>query len=194
MTRWRKHLAEWSDCQRCPLKDNRQHVVLGRGRLPCDVLFIGEAPGISEDSLGVPFVGPAGLLLDNDKAPVGIIQKAGLGEIGLRVCFANLLGCLPLSNDEGRKEPDDDDIRTCSPRLLELVEMASPKLIVCVGALARDWLDPKLLGSIKVDRDIQRVHIDHPARIIRAPWAQRSFMVQRAVVTLRDAVENLCQS
>ncbi len=194
MTAWERHVADWSDCTKCPLHLTRGRVVLARGHLPCDVLLVGEAPGTAEDALGVPFVGPAGQLLDSDLDPVGIVQRAGLRESGLRLAFTNLLGCIPLDEDREKVENFDDcydSVIACSPRLVELAEMARPKLIVCVGGQSRDWLDPKMLHSVKVDRSIPRIHIDHPARILRAPWAHRSLMVQRCVVTLRNACQEL---
>lgn len=58
------HVERWKSCQRCALGRTRDKIVLAKGRLPCDVLFVGEAPGESEDVIGLPFVGPAGRLLD----------------------------------------------------------------------------------------------------------------------------------
>jgi uracil-DNA glycosylase len=63
-TLWSAHVDDWKDCTRCPLHTVRSNVVLARGSIPCDILFVGEAPGRSEDALGKPFVGPAGILLD----------------------------------------------------------------------------------------------------------------------------------
>lgn len=70
MISFQEHRRKWNDCQRCRLCEGRTNVVLARGRVPCDVLFIGEAPGVSEDILNKPFVGPAGKLLDS------IVEKA----------------------------------------------------------------------------------------------------------------------
>jgi DNA polymerase len=199
MTPWQRHVQRWKDCRLCSLCDKRSRVVLYRGQLPCDVLFVGEAPGRSEDSLGEPFVGPAGLLLDNDLDPPGIIQRAALRESGLRLGFGNLLACIPLDQDGDKvEEPPDDSVKACSERLLELVDLARPKVIVTVGACARDWLDPSYIHSIKVDRDIPRVHMDHPAYILRAPWAQKNMLVNRSVQVLRAMVRDYrrrqCQS
>jgi uracil-DNA glycosylase len=62
---WAEFLQGWGrgcGSNLCPLA---RKVVLARGTLPCDVLFIGEGPGVSEDVTGRPFVGPAGSLLDH---------------------------------------------------------------------------------------------------------------------------------
>ena len=79
--------AEADACQRCPeLASTRKSVVFGAGNEDADLMFIGEAPGASEDEQGLPFVGQAGRLLEKL-----------LGEIGLQrkeVFIANTLKCL----------------------------------------------------------------------------------------------------
>ncbi len=64
-TKLDQHIADWESCTRCPLHTTRRWVVLGRGTLPCDVLFVGEAPGNSENDIGKPFIGQAGKILDS---------------------------------------------------------------------------------------------------------------------------------
>lgn len=163
--------------------------VLARGQVPCDVLFVGEAPGESENVIGRPFVGPAGKLLDT------IIGRSLHGS-GLRYCLTNLVCCIPRSDDGTLKasEPDVDQIRCCAPRLQEFIRLCDPRMIVCVGALARDWLARGFKHSIKLpSEDIQLINITHPAAILRANIAQRGLMVQRAVITLQNAVEELIE-
>ena len=196
-THYSLFVERWQSCTACELHESRQNVVLARGQIPCDVLFLGEAPGQSEDCLSFPFVGPAGQLLDNPPpfSPPGIVQRAGLAELGIRSAFANLVCCIPLG-DDGVKvtEPPDEAIEACSVRLVEFVEIANPRLIVCVGKLAKDWLDPGYKHSIKLHRRIPLVEIVHPAHILRMNYAQQGLAIQRATVVLRNAVEDvLCQ-
>jgi uracil-DNA glycosylase len=77
-------------CTRCPeLARTRNTVVFGAGNADADLMFVGEAPGASEDAQGLPFVGQAGKLLEKL-----------LGEIGLAradVFIANTLKCLRYS-------------------------------------------------------------------------------------------------
>jgi uracil-DNA glycosylase family 4 len=56
--------ADLGDCQRCKLCKTRDQIVFGVGPALAPIMFIGEAPGAEEDRRGVPFVGPAGELLD----------------------------------------------------------------------------------------------------------------------------------
>ena len=131
---WQQHVEKWRDCRRCPLCEGRNRVVLARGKIPCDVVFIGEAPGESENIRGIPFDGPAGCLLDS------IADRAGLGR--LRLLFANLVACFPAEEKRtGSNAPPEIAIKACLPRLRELLDMAKPRLVVCVGELATDWLN-----------------------------------------------------
>jgi uracil-DNA glycosylase family 4 len=82
----RIYLDEARDCTRCPLHESRTNVVFGAGDADADLMFVGEAPGRTEDEQGLPFVGQAGKLLEKL-----------LGEIGLErkdVFIANVLKCL----------------------------------------------------------------------------------------------------
>ena len=56
--------ADLGDCQRCKLSRTRENIVFGIGDPNAALMFVGEAPGRQEDRSGVPFVGPAGQLLD----------------------------------------------------------------------------------------------------------------------------------
>jgi uracil-DNA glycosylase len=163
-------------------------VVLARGTVPCEVLFVGEAPGESENVIGQPFVGPAGRLLDH------IVEKA-LAPQGIfkRSCaFTNLVCCIPKDEDGQKlRQPDDEDIWACAERLQHFVGLCDPKLIVCVGAVARDWLDEKRRDHVKLHRHIPRIEITHPAAVLRANVAQRDLMVQRSIVVLSNAVEDV---
>lgn len=174
MTPFQMHLEKWRACRRCSLFRTRKRVVLARGTVPCDVLFVGEAPGVSEDVIGQPFVGPAGHLLDR------IISASGLREGSY--CITNLVGCLPVDGGE-KGEPSEDSIRACAPRLQEMLRMCRPKLVVCVGKLSWRWC-PRVDG-------VKYIQITHPAAILRMDVSQKGLMVQRCVVTLADALAEI---
>lgn len=189
-TQFALHVEQWKDCTRCHLHETRQRVVISRGKVPCDVLLTGEAPGESENVLGKPFVGPAGQLLDE------VIRRATRGmETHLRFAFTNLVCCIPRDDDGGKTaEPEDECVIACQPRLSEFVSLAQPKLIVCVGKLAWDWTDPGYKHAVKFHVSIPRIQIRHPASILRANVAQKGLMIQTAVVDLRSALEELQES
>lgn len=180
---WQAHVRAWGNCTRCHLSEVRTEVVLARGDLPCDVLFVGEAPGKSEDSLGKPFVpgAPAGDLLE------GIIADA-LGTLPLRVTFTNLIGCIPKDEDGVKMEPPHESVVACAPRLVELVRMARPSLLVRVGRHAQEYLTPGYRHSIRTGWECSVLDMMHPAAILRKPAAFQTIEIQRATVALRNAV------
>lgn len=199
-TTWAGHVDKWGACTRCPLHEVRSQVVLARGALPCDILFVGEGPGRSEDAaltkegLGLPFVGPVGKLQDE------MIEEAldQLPGYPFRLAFTNLLACLPLDRETGEVlHPSDfpDSVDACAPRLVEFVQLARPRLLVRVGKDATDWLAPGFRHSIKLGWDCPSVDLVHPGSIIRKPVAQQSHERRRWVIILREAVEkHLCHS
>ncbi len=192
---WKQHVERWKDCTDCFLHERRTEIVLARGKVPCDILFVGDAPGTSEDGLGLPFVGPAGKLLDE------IVEDAGLTEdpkktvdgidMSYRLAFTNLIACIPLDDDGKLEEPPPESVHACQSRLIEFVDIAKPKLLVRVGKVASDYLTPGYTTSVKLRHQCRYIDIVHPAFILRAVHAQQSILKQRAVVTLRNAVEEM---
>ena len=180
-------------------------VVLCRGTVPCDVLFVGEAPGESENVKGLPFWGPAGKLLDQvieqawsmfyPHSSLTRYEAAAYRRIAKIPTYAltNLVCCIPRDEDSRKaSEPDSDSIDCCRPRLEEFIELANPRLIVAVGKLAEDYLRPGFKHSVCFDRRrTALVSMVHPAAILRANAAQQGLAVQRCVVTLQNAVEKL---
>lgn len=135
--------------------------------------------------------GPAGQLLDV------IIAKALGEQPRVKIAFTNLTACIPLEDDGSQKfaEPPDECVKACEPRLVEFIDIVNPKLIVRVGRLAQDWLDPKYKHCVRLPERMHKripfADIMHPAGILRAPIAARGLMVKKCVVTIRDAVEAL---
>src|SRR5690606_32641675 len=66
-------------CRRCPLHEMATQAVFGEGPARADVMFVGEQPGDQEDLAGRPFVGPAGRVLDEVLAEVGIDRRRVYG-------------------------------------------------------------------------------------------------------------------
>lgn len=121
----------------------RRSLVLARGKVPCDVLFVGEAPGEIEDRRGRPFVGPAGQLLDE------LVARSV--KPGLRLAFTNLVCCVPRDGESGKAaEPAFDQIQACKERLEEFVALCRPRVVVCVGQHARKAFEAGYKHSVKV--------------------------------------------
>ncbi|MBW3620309.1 MAG: hypothetical protein KY461_08695, partial [Actinobacteria bacterium] len=68
---WKQLERDARSCTACRLHESRSRVVFGDGNLDADLMFIGEAPGRSEDLVGRPFTGAAGNILDNFLGDVG---------------------------------------------------------------------------------------------------------------------------
>jgi DNA polymerase len=160
--------ARGKTCTRCPeLAATRKTVVFGAGNADADLMFIGEAPGATEDEQGVPFVGRAGKLLETL-----------LGEIGLQrseVFIANTLMCRP----PGNRDPFPLEIDNCHEYLLQKVELIQPTVICTLGNFSTKLLrgDPtgitRLHGQPEVltlgRRAVRLYPIFHPAAALYTP-------------------------
>lgn len=187
MTPFQLHVHNWRECTRCPLHKTRHNVVISRGKVPAEVVFIGEGPGASEDVIGTPFVGPAGHLLDD------IILRAGMGE--RRFAVTNLIACMPYDPDEGKiEEPPKDAIKACAPRLKEFVRLCKPRLIVLVGQHAqRHVLGQAQFGDdwLPAGQFIRLMNMLHPAAILKGNVAQKGLSIQRCITGLAAELEAL---
>ena len=169
---YKRHVAKWENCDKCLLCKHRTRVVIARGKVPAEILFIGEAPGVSEDVIGLPFVGPAGRLLDH------FIDRAIDGQHDY--ALTNLVCCLPKTDAKDKEEPPKEAIVACKDRLMEFIKLCQPDLIVCVGTLPRKHV-PKLEG-------INYTAITHPAAILRMDASQQPLAIKRCIVTIEDAI------
>ncbi|MFZ8790620.1 MAG: type-4 uracil-DNA glycosylase [Acidilobaceae archaeon] len=117
-------VSEILSCTRCPLYSSRTRAVPGEGPLNASIMFVGEAPGRSEDLEGRPFVGSAGKLLDSLLSSIGV-ERDG-------VYITNVVKCRP----PGNREPFDSEVRACNPYLRRQISMIKPKIIVALGRIA----------------------------------------------------------
>ncbi len=187
MSTWLEHVEKWKDCTLCPLCEQRDRICLARGAVPCDVLFIGEAPGASEDARGIPFDGPAGKRLD------WIIERAleqwtapGPDHYDIVCAWTNLVACFPAeAKARGDNEPEQGEILACRSRLDEFINVAQPRLIVCVGLLAA--------GYVSHTDVVPCVDIIHPAATFKMKAVQAQQALQHATIKLRNAVEDMLQ-
>lgn len=118
-------------CTRCGLCQTRHHVVFGVGPKDADILFVGEGPGEQEDLQGIPFVGPAGRLLDDMLSIVDLSRDN---------CYiANIVKCRPPRN----RDPLETEQDACIGYLRNQVALIRPKILVCLGRIAAQKLiDP----------------------------------------------------
>lgn len=127
------------NCQKCPLGATRTNLVFGVGNPHAKLMFVGEAPGESEDLSGTPFVGRAGQLLDKYLELVDIPRQD--------VYITNILKCRPPKN----RDPEESEQDACIGYLREQVKLIKPKMIVCLGRISA-------MRLIKPDFKITREH------------------------------------
>jgi uracil-DNA glycosylase family protein len=118
-------------CQDCPLWANATQTVFGAGDPHARVMLVGEQPGDEEDKKGLPFVGPAGRLLDR------ALEAAGVNREHLYVTNAvkhfkwQLRGKRRL-----HKTPAQREIDACHQWLEGEIQTVKPHVIVALGATA----------------------------------------------------------
>ncbi len=105
--------------------------VFGEGPPNADVMFVGEQPGDREDREGRPFVGPAGLLLDNALAEAGLDRKQIYVTYAVKHFKFEQRGKRRL-----HKRPNTSEIKICRRWLFDEIEAVNPRLIVALGATA----------------------------------------------------------
>lgn len=119
-----KIAAEVRSCPLCKLARSRKNAVPGEGQLAARIMFVGEAPGRSEDEKGRPFVGPAGRILDD------LLEKVGIERS--QVFITNVVKCRPPNN----RVPEDDEVITCRPYIDRQIALIKPKVICILGRTA----------------------------------------------------------
>lgn len=158
---------EVQDCERCPLAATRTRAVFGAGDADAELMFVGEAPGADEDRQGLPFVGRAGMLLNELLAGVGLSRE--------EVFITNVLKSRP----PGNRDPQPSEIEACEPYLFRQVELIEPKVVATLGNFATKLLTGNPAGITRV-RGTPQVHrlgvrtvfvfpLLHPAAALRTP-------------------------
>jgi uracil-DNA glycosylase family 4 len=125
--RFESLIAEAEKCDACLLCKGAKKRVVGEGNLNAIVVFIGEAPGRSEDEKGRPFVGSAGKLLNKLLSNVGLER----GD----VFISNIVECRPPSN----RRPKKDEIEACSSHLEKLLGLIRPRVVVPMGSSSLEY-------------------------------------------------------
>lgn len=151
------------DCARCSLSKGRTNLVFGAGDESARLMFVGEAPGRVEDQQGLPFVGPAGRLLDELLGGIGLERR--------QVYITNVVKCRP----PGNRDPLPLEMETCGPFLKEQISIIRPGIICALGRIASGVMLEK---SVQITRMHGQkfegpgyfvVPVFHPAAALRAP-------------------------
>lgn len=164
---WDELQAEVAACTACPLHQTRTQTVFGVGDRTAAWMVIGEAPGEQEDLQGEPFVGRAGLLLNEMLRAIGLQRQ--------QVYIANILKCRPPKN----RDPQPEEVAACESFLQRQLALIRPKIILAVGRIAAQNLLKtaapigKLRGTVHDYQGIPMVVTYHPAYLLRTPLEKR---------------------
>ena len=182
---WGKLKAECGRCKNCRLCETRHNLVFGVGNENAEVMFIGEGPGEQEDIQGVPFVGPAGRLLDDMLAMIDLDRS--------KVYIANIVKCRPPRN----RDPQETEQNACMGWLQRQINLVDPKIIVCLGRIAAKALIDE---NFRITREHGQLFTlggrrcmatYHPSALLRDQSKRpEAFMDLRA---LRKEIRALCE-
>ena len=160
---WKELKQACAQCHRCGLGETRHSLVFGDGAENARIMLIGEGPGEQEDRQGVPFVGPAGKLLDDMLEIIGLKRDD--------VYIANIVKCRPPEN----RDPLGVEQDACIGYLRRQVALLRPKIIVCLGRIAAmriikpDFKITREHGQFFEKDGIQMMALYHPAALLRDP-------------------------
>ncbi|MGH7108824.1 MAG: UdgX family uracil-DNA binding protein [Stellaceae bacterium] len=177
-------------CTARPLYRNATQTVFGEGPEEAPLMLVGEQPGDVEDTLGRPFVGPAGRLLDR------CLDAAGLDRG--RLYLTNVVKhfkWVPRGRRRTHETPAAAEIAACLPWLEAEIAAAAPRVLIALGASAAQALFGR---DFRVTRERGRVMRStlapyalasvHPAALLRIPDAiKRDEEIRRFVAELRAA-------
>jgi uracil-DNA glycosylase family protein len=189
--------AKAADCTACPLYRYGTQTVFGTGNPKARVVLIGEQPGSREDETGLPFVGPAGKLLDE------LLEQAGLERAELYVTNSvKHFKFEPRGKVRLHKRANAAEQAACRPWLAAELLRIKPAIVVALGAMAAQ----SVFGSaFRISRErgqwrdtglYRAIASWHPSAILRMREPDRSTaraqlladlrLVQRALAKLDD--------
>jgi DNA polymerase len=159
-------------CRTCSLAQSATRPVPGNGDPNAEIMMVGEAPGYWEDQKGIPFVGPAGKLLDELLASIDLNRE--------KVFVTNVLKHRPPDN----RDPLPEEVKVCQPFLERQINIIQPKVIITLGRFALYHFLP--LGKISRDhgqgkiieyagRRLIFIPMFHPAAALRAGEVDRQL-------------------
>ncbi|MDB5038022.1 MAG: Phage polymerase-related protein [Bacteriovoracaceae bacterium] len=142
-------------CRGCDLYRHATQAVFGDGSPHAKWIFLGEQPGLVEDRLGLPFVGPAGNILDEALKSAGIERN--------EIYVTNAVKHFKFERQGKRrlhKRPSGVEIKACQPWLNAEIDVIQPKGIVCLGSTAAQ----SIFGTpFKILKNRQKL-LEHPSR------------------------------
>ena len=186
-------------CRGCDLYQHADQTVFGAGASSAEMMLVGEQPGDQEDRAGLPFVGPAGRLLDK------ALEAADIDRDRLYVTNAVKhfkFNRMAPQKRRIHKTPSRTEVVACRPWLIAELTSVGPDVVVLLGATAAQ----SLMGSsfrltdhrgealhvppdpaIELGIDPEVVATVHPSSVLRGPPEDRAKAFDALVSDLRFA-------
>jgi len=152
------------NCKKCRLWQSAKHAVAGEGPTDARIMLVGQNPGAEEDETGRPFVGRSGKYLTKTLAENGIKRE--------ELFITNIVKHVTPQN----RKPFADETAACLPYLITQIHLIKPKIIILVGAAARET--PREEG-------IEYIEIVHPSAAMRFTKMREKFKTQVAELAKR---------
>jgi len=182
---------EVTACERCEeLVDSRNRIVNGVGPADADLLFVGEAPGATEDEEGEPFVGRSGDVLDD------ALRDAGLDRSDVRI--TNCVRCRPPDN----RDPTEAELASCRGYLETEIDRVNPAVVVTLGKVPAEHLLGRSVAVTNEAGDVTEAGLGgeprrvlvcvHPAASLYDPSQRETF--ERTVRKAADFTDDGGQS
>jgi uracil-DNA glycosylase len=178
-------------CKGCALHERATQAVFGEGRARARVMMVGEQPGDEEDVAGLPFVGPAGRLLDQ------MMEAAGLPRDQVYVTNAvKHFKWTPRGKRRMHQKPSASEVSACKPWLEAELAALEPEVLIVLGAtaaqslLGRAFRVTQARGALFESRwSPHTLATVHPSSLLRIPdqderrAARSEFVRELALVT-----------
>jgi uracil-DNA glycosylase len=176
------------ECHACGLWKHATQTVFGAGADHARIMLIGEQPGQQEDIQGLPFVGPAGRLLDRALEEAQVDRGTLYLTNTVKHFKYELRGKVRLHKRANAAEQE-----ACRMWLAAELARLQPRIVVALGAMAAQTLFGTTF-SITRERGIwRRLGPDseafatfHPSAILRAPDEQRAAMYRQLLEDLSE--------
>ena len=180
------------DCRRCGLWRDATQPVPGAGPRRARIMLIGEQPGDKEDLAGLPFVGPAGALLDDALRDAGVAR----GDVYVTNAVKHFKWT-PRGKRRMHKTPAQREIEACHYWLERELDRTGARVLVALGATALKSVleEPgpglqRLIGQVLEHQGRQIVPTYHPSFALRAPDRAGRHRAYAAIVdALRTAAD-----
>ncbi len=148
--------SNWKGCMECSIGFNRQamkqKVVLWRGQVPSEVLYVSDPPNIVDAEMGLPITGPSGQMIDN-------IHALAVSGYDMTKCVTSCIGCIPLDG-----QINDSCIYACSSRLLQIAHLCQPDVVVCCGDKSLKIVQQIITAANWEDSPASQRKNSHPSR------------------------------